>query len=92
MSGDRIAATATERASLGSFLFTGREQLLCEQTTQSGGALDRPDPFGPRRRPRPKVLDLCSGGPDGAVTLIGADVVRRFGKQIDYLDAIPTRS
>jgi hypothetical protein len=27
---------------------------------------------------------------DGAVTLIGADVVRRLGKQIDYLDAKPT--
>jgi hypothetical protein len=43
---------------------SGRVRLLREQTTQPGGTFDRPDPLGPRRGPRPQILDLRSRGPD----------------------------
>ena len=82
---ERSAAIATERASLGSFLFVvpgrqqphpgaelglhvedplaGRDQLLGQQVPQARGALDRPGPLRPGRRPRQQPLGLGRRGP-----------------------------
>ena len=42
----------------------GGDELLGQQAPQAGGALDRPGPLRPRRRPPDELPGLASGGPD----------------------------